>query len=128
MILPVFVYGTLRTGEAGFVELGLGALVEPLGPATVAGTLYDLGEYPGAVLGGESVISGELLLPRDEAVLAMLDAYEVFDPSDPAGSEYLRIRSETEEGPVKIWIYVYNFPLENALPIAGGNWLRRTLP
>jgi len=127
-MLPVFVYGTLRSGEAGFAELGLGELVETLGPATVAGTLYDLGEYPGALLGSGAIISGELLLPRDEAVLALLDAYELFDPADPAGSEYRRVQTATKDGGIKIWIYVYNFPLENARLIPGGDWLQRPLP
>jgi len=127
-MLPVFVYGTLRSGEAGFAELGLGELVETLGPATVAGTLYDLGEYPGALLGSGAIISGELLLPRDEAVLALLDAYELFDPADPAGSEYRRVQTATKDDGIKIWIYVYNFPLENARLIPGGDWLQRPLP
>lgn len=127
-MLPVFVYGTLRPGEPGFVELGLADAVECLGPAQVVGTLYDLGDYPGFVPGGSAIVHGELLRPRDEAVLAMLDHYEIYDPADPAGSEYLRVAAVTSDSGVSVWIYVYNFPLVDARPITGGDWRARPLP
>jgi gamma-glutamylcyclotransferase (GGCT)/AIG2-like uncharacterized protein YtfP len=127
-MLPVFVYGTLRPGEQGFVDLDLAGSVDVLGPARVAGVLYDLGDYPGVILGGNGPIHGELLGPRDEAVLERLDSYELYDPADPAGSEYLRVEATTLEDGLSIWIYIYNFPLEDACPIPGGDWMRRSLP
>lgn len=121
-LLPVFVYGTLRTGLAGFAELGLVGRVTSLGPARVAGTLYDLGDYPGALLTGEGLIEGELLALSDTSVLHLLDEYELFTPENPAGSEYIRVPVLTEGEAVNAWIYVYNFPLEDARLIVGGNW------
>lgn len=122
---PLFVYGTLRSGEAGIAEIGLAGRVTSLGPARVAGQLYDLGDYPGATLGGDSVIVGELLQPCDETMLATMDTYELFDPANPAGSEYLRVTATTLDSSLSIWIYVYNFPLEGARLVPGGDWLAR---
>lgn len=124
-IRPVFVYGTLRPGEAGYADFHLSEKAEYLGPARVAGRLYDLGDYPGLLLGGPGSVSGDLLRPRDERLLAELDAYELFDPANPAGSEYLRVPAQTLDRAITIWIYVYNFPLETARPIVSGDWLRR---
>ncbi len=123
--LPVFVYGTLRPGQPGFDEMGLGARVDLLGPASVIGTLYDLGDYPGALLQGDGVIVGDLLRPRDDAVLSSLDSFELFDPEDPAASEYLRVPTCLLNGGRSVWIYVYNFSLTEARVIPSGDWLRR---
>ncbi len=122
---PVFVYGTLRPGQPGFDELKLANRVEHLGPAAVAGSLYDLGDYPGAVLRSAGVIVGELLRPLDDAVLPLLDEFELFDPSDPAGSEYLRVPVTALGQSGSAWIYIYNFPLDGARLIASGDWSAR---
>ena len=50
----VFVYGTLRRGEQRDINL-LTPAPRWLGSASVEGVLYDLGEYPGLVLGREPV-------------------------------------------------------------------------
>ena len=48
--LNLFVYGTLRDDPAHDMFHVLAANAELIGEATVAGRLYDLGEYPGLVL------------------------------------------------------------------------------
>lgn len=120
--LPVFVYGLLRPGCAGFAELNLAKRAVVIGPDRIAGTLHDLGDYPGLAMGGESIVTGELLLPRDEDVLADLDAYELYDPADPAGSEYLRIQVTTLGGRLA-WVYAYRGDLGNRPIIASGDWM-----
>lgn len=122
--LPIFVYGTLRPGDVGFVETGLVGRVECLGIAQVCGTLYHLGDYPGLVLGGSGLVTGELLLPRDEGVLPLLDEYEMYDPANEKGSEYLRVRVGLFRPSLSCWIYVYNRPLDNTPIIPGGEWSR----
>jgi gamma-glutamylcyclotransferase (GGCT)/AIG2-like uncharacterized protein YtfP len=50
-------------------------------------------------------------LPEDRAVLPALDAYEGFDPADPAGSLYIREhRPVTLPGGRRLacWVYAYN--------------------
>lgn len=120
----MFVYGTLRPGEQGFEELGLAARVDMLGMDSISGTLFDLGDYPGAVLNGDGTITGAMLMPRDEGVMALLDEFELFTPDDPAGSEYLRVWTVTDGG-ITVWIYVYNFSLAGAVVIASGDWTDR---
>ncbi|MCE7797965.1 gamma-glutamylcyclotransferase [Sphingobium sufflavum] len=127
--LPVFVYGTLRPGQPGFDELNLSGRVDRIGPDRVAGTLYDLGDYPGALLPtaplqGTGWIVGELLMPRDADVLALLDAFELYDPASPDDSEYLRLPVITE-GRVSAWIYTYNFPIHPSRAIPSGDWTNR---
>jgi gamma-glutamylcyclotransferase (GGCT)/AIG2-like uncharacterized protein YtfP len=120
---PVFVYGTLRPGQPGFAELGLSSRVDVSGPARVTGTLYDLGDYPAAVLTGTGVIHGELLIPHDEIVLADLDAFEIFDPLDHQQSEYLRVATRCHGTASSIWVYVYNWTLAGFPIIPSGDWL-----
>lgn len=55
----LFVYGTLRIGGSNDIRR-FGACSRLLGPARVRGRLYDLGDYPGLVLGGSGWVSGEL--------------------------------------------------------------------
>ena len=55
----VFVYGTLRQGEARDINRLLPA-PRLLGNARVAGMLYDLGAYPGLVLGASGWVHGEV--------------------------------------------------------------------
>ena len=116
----LFTYGTLRSGLAPFelpselpselVEVV--ARLHSIGTGFAQGRLYDLGEYPGAVLesAGSARIKGEVFqLPDDETTLAALDAYEGFDPQDFESSLFVRLKSEiTIESDAKLvcWIYV----------------------
>ncbi len=55
----VFVYGTLCRGE----QRDINRLKPPpayVGEASVQGALYDLGTYPGIVLGGQGTVRGEV--------------------------------------------------------------------
>jgi gamma-glutamylcyclotransferase (GGCT)/AIG2-like uncharacterized protein YtfP len=125
-LLPVFVYGTLRPGQAGFAELALADRVDCLGPAAVAGRLHNLGDYTAVTLGGGDLVHGELLMLRDSALLSRLDAYENYDALRRHESEYLRVTVLTIEQPrplpITVWIYVYNRPLDPASRIIRGDW------
>ncbi len=121
-MLPVFVYGLLRPGCAGYEELNLSHRAVLIGPDRIAGRLYHLGDYPGVVPGGELTVTGELLLPQDPGLLADLDAYEQYDPTDPDGSEYLRVRVTTLGGR-DAWVYAYRPDIGDRPVIAGGDWL-----
>ncbi len=115
----LFVYGTLLPGRAPAEIADVVGQLVPLGAGTVRGRLYDLGEYPGVILGEHAAesadeIPGQLFaLPPDPTVLARLDAYEDFRPDDPAHSLFLRRRAVVTllDGSVRSsWIYVYNRP------------------
>ncbi|MES2189927.1 MAG: gamma-glutamylcyclotransferase family protein [Pseudomonadota bacterium] len=55
----VFVYGTLCRGEQRDINK-LNPRPEFIREAYVHGTLYDLGTYPGIVLGGQGAVRGEV--------------------------------------------------------------------
>ena len=110
----LFVYGRLLPGRAPKGIAGVVAKLRRLGTATVPGVLYNLGQYPGAVLGPASGkrISGAIFrLPRDPAVLKKLDEYEEFDPANPDKSLFVRKRCRVALATGRIlncWIYEYN--------------------
>ncbi|MBI2727083.1 MAG: gamma-glutamylcyclotransferase [Polaromonas sp.] len=55
----VFVYGTLCSGEQRDIN-NLNPRPRYIGEGSVPGTLYDLGSYPGIVLGGQGTVRGEV--------------------------------------------------------------------
>jgi gamma-glutamylcyclotransferase (GGCT)/AIG2-like uncharacterized protein YtfP len=117
----LFIYGTLHPHRApGEIRDAVKRLT-PLGKGTVRGTLYDLGDYPGLVLGGAAPakIAGEVFtLPSDPGTLACLDDYEEFRPSDPENSLFKRIKTTVTlaDGTKRLcWVYVYNHPVEAEL-------------
>ncbi len=94
----VFVYGTLKRGNR---TRGLDSIpgAQFVGAATTAQaefTLWDLGAYPAAQMGGHNRIQGEVWQVNDQ-VFQMLDdieGYPVF---------YSRAQINTTQGPA--WIY-----------------------
>lgn len=66
----VFVYGTLRRGGDNDITR-LAPAPRYLGPATLRGTLYHLGRYPGVRLDGDGVVQGEVyeVAPALERIL-----------------------------------------------------------
>ena len=132
----LFVYGTLRTGLRPTEVAPLLGELTPVSPATALGKLYDLGEYPGAILAEcSSVVIGELLEISDAlTVLQTLDNYEGFDPRAPSQSLFVRTKCCAflpNEQAVDAWIYVYNQPLTDARLIESGDYaevVTRPLP
>ena len=117
----LFVYGTLRTGEAA------GALAAPhvrrSQPATVAGKLYAFSMgYPGLIAGDDGPVRGEVLWLADAAAaLRDLDEYE--------GEDFARVlcTADLEDGTrVTAWCYVLTDPTSviDAEPILDGDWVR----
>jgi len=86
MMPHVFVYGTLRSGGRNDI-----ARYRPapkfIGQACIAGTLLDLGAYPGIVLGGERRVKGEVYA-IEPAVEAALDVLE--EVADDDSGEYIK--------------------------------------
>ena len=88
-------------------------------PAKVSGSLYDLGEYPGLVLGQSNApVIGEVY-EVDDDLLNELDDFE-------ASSNYLRKQVEISLGPLKSMCWTYEpdpefYSLHKL--IASGDWL-----
>lgn len=83
--MNLFVYGTLLAGMSRHTEL---VGTRRLGPASVQGTLRDLGKYPG-LFKGSSLVTGELH-EVTVGVLGRLDEVEGFHPDNPSRSLYTR--------------------------------------
>lgn len=125
----LFVCGTLRPGLEPDEVAGIMEKMLRIGRASVRGRLYDLGDYPGAVLDPncDAKIIGEAFqLPDDDEALAALDAYEGIDPHDSGDSMFVRREAEiTLEGGANLvcWIYVYNRQVASATLIRSGDYL-----
>lgn len=122
----LFTYGTLHPGHAPSEIASTVEMLRPVGTGYVYGMLYDLGDYPGAVLDPTSnmKISGTVFrLSEDENVLRQLDEYEGFDQDSPEQSLFLRtLRPVTLDSgeALPCWIYVYNRKTETARVLASG--------
>jgi gamma-glutamylcyclotransferase (GGCT)/AIG2-like uncharacterized protein YtfP len=122
----LFAYGTLRPGQAPAEIAPVADKLLPVSEGTIRGSLYDLGHYPGAVLEPSTAheIHGTVfLLPEAPAVLATLDAYEEYNPNDPAGSQFLRELNKValpSGATLDCWIYVYNAPVDPSRIVPSG--------
>jgi gamma-glutamylcyclotransferase (GGCT)/AIG2-like uncharacterized protein YtfP len=120
----IAVYGLLRAGESGFARFGLANAFKPLGPCVIPGELWDLGAYPGLVAGPGQVV-GELFELTDVAIVPKLDAFEDYWPDEPERSRYDRVKVRLMEPDLDAWVYVWRLGLDEAVPIPGGDWLKR---
>jgi gamma-glutamylcyclotransferase (GGCT)/AIG2-like uncharacterized protein YtfP len=110
----LFVYGTLHPDRAPAEIAATVRQLTLIGPGTIRGRLYDLGDYPGVVIHPthNEEIPGEIFaLPEDPAALTTLDRYEDFRPTDPVGSLFIRSECTValpDGNNIACWIYLYN--------------------
>ncbi|MGO9076628.1 MAG: gamma-glutamylcyclotransferase [Terriglobales bacterium] len=121
----LFSYGTLLPRLAPPEIKSTVRRLRRVGRGFVRGHLFDLGEYPGAILTRTgSEIAGQIFeLPDDPSVLDRLDEYEGFDPTNPASSLFVRKRRrvQSQDGRrIFCWIYSYNRPVAAARRLGGG--------
>ncbi len=129
-----FFYGTLIAGSGNPVARAIHARLCPVGPATTKGRLHAIpdpdGWYP-ALLPGTGTVHGRLYETAADfaaADLALLDAYEDFDPARPAASLYRRepvivLEAGGAEGPAEAYRFNRSLPAD-ALPVPGGDFAR----
>lgn len=124
----VFVYGSLLSGFLSPAYEYISQFFDLVGPATVKGTLYDLGEYPAAVPSeGDRVIKGELYTIKNPAefswAIGQLDDYEGVVPDDGEQPLYRRELVEViiNHQPVSAWIYWYNRDISGKPILEAGN-------
>lgn len=139
-LLPVFVYGTLRSGQSN--DRLLADIAYRVRVATVRGLrLHDAGWFPYAMSGDtDDLVVGEvqwLSAGHYAETLARLDRLEGCDASHPESSHYVRLRAIAEpvDGgePVEGWVYVVGDSDADrvaGLPlITSGDWsTRSTIP
>ena len=114
-------YGTLMSAFHWLDELQARHLLGLVGPCTIRGRLFDMGEWPTLVLGGGTV-HGELFEVLDERVFERLDPFEDYDPADPCASSYTRVAVALLTPAVRAWLYVANGPVPAERHIPSGSW------
>lgn len=145
----LFVYGSLLLPIGDDAVDAAVASGIPLGEAWMRGTLYDLGEYPGAKpvpdprsipasgagtpgAGGYGPgaprILGRLLgFPDPEPAFAVLDRYEGFDPGSPESGEFARAPADVvlagSGRRVTAQVYLYVPPTAGKALIPSGDYL-----
>ncbi len=115
----LFVYGTLRTGQAARSLIANHVVAAE--PASARGKMFALPDgYPGYLPGPEGRIVGEVMtLSELAAAFALLDAYE--------GEEFQRALQEVQLGDgstLWAWCYVLSSPAlaEEGELVPGGDW------
>jgi gamma-glutamylcyclotransferase (GGCT)/AIG2-like uncharacterized protein YtfP len=125
----LFVYGTLRRDSGHPMAQFLSRQGRFLGPARVAGRLYDLGRYPGLVgaAAPDDWVFGDLYeLTEGAQTLAALDRYEDYDPADPSSSLFERclVKARLAAGEVlTAWAYQFRRPVSEEKRIHSGDYL-----
>ncbi|NJS35704.1 MAG: gamma-glutamylcyclotransferase [Brachymonas sp.] len=118
-----FVYGTLRQGDDNDITR-LQPAPRFIAHATIQGTMYHLGGYPGVTLNGNDTIVGEVYAVS--AALEMkLDAIESEYPAQ--SDEYVKreIQISIDDQPCTCFVYEINAAYILGKPrIASGDWVK----
>jgi gamma-glutamylcyclotransferase (GGCT)/AIG2-like uncharacterized protein YtfP len=121
----LFVYGTLMRGFNNPFSQKLQQNARWIGQACFRGTLFDLGQYPGAISDPNSTtcVHGEVWELADfEKVIVSLDRYEGVHLRKP---EYIRqeVRVVLETGEeILTWVYLFCKPTHAFREIPHGNY------
>lgn len=118
----LFVYGSLKSTAMTEYSRRLAQEAAFFGAAVTYGTLYDLGRYPGMVLGAGNVYGELWRLHHPQHALRWLDIYE-----DVKGSEYdeyvrVQCRVQINNKQYNAWMYIYQGDRQDARVLPLGNW------
>ncbi len=103
-------------------DLGIADRVTFVTECKWQGHLYDLGRFPGAVPGDETV-HGELFRLADPQVWTVLDRYEGYEPNRGDASLFVRSRVSLQApNDQTSWIYWYNGDPSDHDRVPSGDW------
>ena len=123
----LFIYGTLLNHNNEFAVY-LKDHSHFFANGKIKGKLYDIGEYPGAVLDDDDeYIYGVILQIEDpEVVFLEIDDYEGYGDEQKEPNEFIRISAdvETTSEMVACYIYVYNLPVDGLEKIESGRYIK----
>lgn len=108
--LRVFVYGTLKPGEANYQKYCAGKVVEAK-RAIASGKLYTLPEGYPAMTPGEGKVHGYLLSFADSTLLTELNDLEDYQPTRQISEnlydrQYIKIFEPTNLSLGSAWVYL----------------------
>lgn len=119
----VFVYGTLRRGDANDITK-LNPAPIYIGNSQISGSMYHLGGYPGITLGGENTIIGEIYAIT-EPLERLLDGIESEYPAQT--DEYAKrdIQVALNQQLLNCIVYEINEAYVQGKPrIMSGDWIK----
>ncbi len=124
----LFVYGTLMHAISTEMSALMRAHATRHTEGYFLGKVYDLGEYPGAVLSGspQDKVWGQVYqIQQAGHVFPLLDAYEGIGAEYAVPHMYLRkkVPIVCDSKMLLCWVYLYNWPIEQHRRIASGNYL-----
>ena len=134
-MVTVFVYGTLKPGEAAYRRYCQPQVVSAQ-PTLVQGDLFHLPQGYPALTVGDRWIKGFRLQLQDDRAIAAIDEFEDYDPSRSA-TENLYVRQQWPIfSPVQhpwgtAWVYWMGRQRIHALGgvvVTSGNWSRQQWP
>lgn len=118
----LYAYGTLRKDARGGHNLYPGlTYVETL---KIPGQIYDLGWFPGIVLGLSGSVVCDKFIVDDEETWDHLDAYEGYHKYSPRCSLYIRTQFRESYAYCCGFIYEYNRSVEGKVLISSGDWVK----
>ncbi len=124
--MNLFVYGTLLSSVPSSMAKFLRRRAKLIGQATINGTLFDLGMYPGLTTGGSGEVVGEVYAldaSRDKETLEMIDSYEgvMGEAEDEYRHEEVTCRLADGKR-IAATTYVLKKPPGKAAKISGGDY------
>jgi gamma-glutamylcyclotransferase (GGCT)/AIG2-like uncharacterized protein YtfP len=124
----VFVYGTLRRGDVRDITRLQPAPVF-VGMGSVTGVLYDLGPYPGLLLGGAGQVTGEVYAISAE-LERLLDEIEEVWPQQTGEYSKREVQVQMDDapavaGPLCLVYEINGSRLAGCPVITPGDWRRR---
>ncbi len=128
LCLYLFVYGTLLDADNEFAVF-MRKHCSFLKKGKFKGRLYDLGEYPGAVLDfkADGCVYGSIyFMDNAPLVLEKLDDYEGYGPDHEQPNLFIRrlVEIETNARPIDCWVYLYNRDVDGLKAIPDGTWVK----
>lgn len=121
----VFVYGTLRRGQANDINR-LDPPPRYVGTGVVQGQLFNLGRYPGVVLGSAGPVHGEIYT-LEPLLEARLDEIEGIAPKDRGEYRKRQVRVAGAAQMLDCLVYELNPGRAAGKPlIAGGDWVQES--
>lgn len=102
---------------------------EFISAATFQGRLYLIDHYPGAIPSEKrsDSVNGDVFRIHHSSIFSDLDRFEGIGSQFSIPNEYRRAIQEvvlTDGAKIKSWIYLYNWPVQELIPLHSGDFIK----